>query len=134
MAMELLFRTLDSNGKLGAIFKDGLLATAKVLANALNHFGMHSLVEDNLAFINIDEEFLLDYMIFSIPKERFVLEILEDVAINDKAIKRVIELKRAGYMLALDDVHCDDGFIERFTPILPYIDYIKIRCYFNKRK
>ena len=125
-AYELLFRALDSGGKLRAIFKDELLATAKVLVNALNHFGMHSLVHDNLAFVNIDQEFLLDPMILSIPKDRFVLEILEDTVVDEKTIERIRQLKEIGYRLALDDVHCNDGFIEKFTPIFPYIDVLKL--------
>jgi len=123
---ELLFRALDADGKLKALFKDELLATAKVLVNALNHFGMHSLVEDNLAFINVDQEFLLDPIIFSIPKEQFVLEILEDTDINERTVARIKKLKEVGYRLALDDAHCSDGFIERFSPILPYIDILKL--------
>lgn len=123
---ELLFRALDSDGKLKALFKDELLATAKVLVNALNHFGMHSLVEDNLAFVNVDQEFLLDPIIFNIPKEQFILEILEDTDINEKTIERVRKLKEIGYRLALDDVHCSDGFIEKFLPIFPYIDILKL--------
>ena len=123
---ELLFRALDSSGKLKAIFKDELLATAKVLVNALNHFGMHSLVDDRWAFVNIDEEFLLDPIIFNIPKERFILEILEDTDITERTISRIKKLNEMGYRLAIDDVHCNDGFIERFTPIFPYIDVLKL--------
>ena len=123
---ELLFRASDEDGKLKAIFQDELLATAKVLVNALNHFGMTSLVEDNLAFINIDQEFLLDPIVFSIPKERFVLEILEDMTVNEKTIARVRQLHELGYKLALDDVHCNNEFIERFTPIFPYLDVLKL--------
>jgi len=123
---ELLFRTLDSSGKLKAIFKDELLATAKVLVNALNHFGMHSLVDGNLAFVNIDEEFLLDPIVFSIPKNIFVLEILETTSINERTIERIKKLKEMGYRLAIDDVHCSDGFIERFNPIFPYVDVLKL--------
>lgn len=123
---ELLFRALDHSGNLQALFEDELLATAKVLVNALNHFGMTSLVEDNLAFVNIDQEFLLDPIIFSIPKERFVLEILESTVINDKTIARVKKLKDLGYKFALDDVHCNDDFIENFTPIFPYLDVLKL--------
>lgn len=123
---ELLFRTVDSSGDLKAVFKDDLLATAKVLVNALNHFGINSLVNNNIAFVNMDQEFLLDPMIFSIPKERFILEILENTVIDEKTIKRVVELKNLGYKFALDDVHCNDGFIERFSPIFPYIDILKL--------
>ncbi len=123
---ELLFRALDDTGQLKAVFKDELLATAKVLVNALNHFGMHSLVDDNLAFVNIDQEFLLDPIILNIPKERFVLEILEDIVVDERTINRIKQLKEIGYYFALDDAHCNDGFIERFTPIFPYMDILKL--------
>lgn len=123
---ELLFRAVDHEGKLKALFKDELLATAKVLVNALNHFGMTSLVDDNLAFINIDQEFLLDPIVFSIPKERFVLELLETIVINERTIERIKKLKDLGYKIALDDVHCNNNFIENFTPIFPYIDILKL--------
>ncbi len=123
---ELLFRAFDRDGKLKAIFKDELLATAKVLVNALNHFGMNSLVDENVAFINIDQEFLLDTLIFSIPKDRFILEILENTDVNENTVNRIKKLKEMGYRLALDDVHCSNGFIEKFTPIFPYIDVLKL--------
>ena len=122
---ELLFRALDC-GTLKAVFEDELLATAKVLVNALNHFGIHTLVDDNLAFINIDQEFLLDPIVFTIPKERFVLEILENTIMCEKTINRIKKLKDMGYSLALDDAHCSDSFIERFTPIFAYIDILKL--------
>ena len=123
---ELLFRDADIDGQLKALFHDELLATAKVLVNALNHFGMTSLVDDNLAFINLDEEFILDPIVFSIPKERFVLEILENVTLNEKTIARIRQLHDLGYKLALDDVHCNDDFIENFLPIFPYLDIVKL--------
>ena len=122
---ELLFRALDC-GTFKAVFEDELLATAKVLVNALNHFGIHTLVDDNLAFINIDQEFLLDPIVFTIPKERFVLEILENTIICEKTINRIKKLKDMGYSLALDDAHCSDSFIQRFTPIFAYIDILKL--------
>jgi len=123
---ELLFRGLDHKGKVKALFNDELLATAKVLVNALNHFGMTSLVDNNLACINIDQEFLLDPMVFSIPKDRFILEILETTVINEKTISRIKKLKELGYKLALDDAHCNDDFIKTFTPIFPYLDILKL--------
>jgi EAL and modified HD-GYP domain-containing signal transduction protein len=121
---ELFFRALDG-GKLKAILKDELLETAKVLVEALNHFGMHSLIDDTLAFVNIDQELLLDSLIFTIPKECFVLEISEDTDINEKTIERIKKLKDLGYSLALDDVSCSDDFIEKFTSIFAYIDILK---------
>lgn len=81
-AYELLFRTLTKDGTIAPLIDNQVTATAKVLVNALNHFGMSSLVGDRLAFVNISQDFLLDDLIFNIPKEKFVLEILEHTHIT----------------------------------------------------
>lgn len=123
---ELLFRMKDDDGVVKTLFDDELLATAKVLVNALNHFGVQSLVNGAYAFINIDQEFLMDQLIYSIPKEQFVLEILESTEINDTIVEKIIKLKSMGYRFALDDVlNCAD-FISKFEPIFPYLDILKL--------
>jgi len=125
-AYELLFRALDTDGKIKPLVDDEVVATSKVLVNALNHFGVNSLVGDSLAFVNISKEFLLDDMIFSIPKDRFVLEILEHTQVDEDVINRIKELKDRGYKIALDDVVFTDECMEEFTPIFKYLDFMKI--------
>ncbi len=125
-AYELLFRSVQEDGSILPIFEDNLLATTRVLVNTLNHIGINNLVGLHKAFINIDEEMLMDNMIMTIPKERFVIELLETMTITDSLIQRIKELKDAGYHFALDDAHCDPGFLENFTPVFPYIDILKL--------
>lgn len=125
-AYELLFRMKDNDGKVKTLFDDDLLATTKVLVNALNHFGIHSLVNDSYAFINVDEEFLMDQLVYSIPQEKFVLEILETTSINDVIVEKIKKLKEMGYRFALDDVTNNSEFIEKFEPIFPYLDVVKL--------
>ncbi len=93
-AYELLFRMRDDDGEIKTLFDDDLLATAKVLVNALNHFGIKSLVNDSYAFLNIDQEFLMDQLIYAIPQEKFVLEILETTIINDVVIDKIKKTQR----------------------------------------
>ena len=50
------------------------------------------LAKNNKAFVNIDEEMLMDSMITTIPKERFVIELLEDIKITDPLIQRIIDI------------------------------------------
>jgi EAL and modified HD-GYP domain-containing signal transduction protein len=126
VAFELLFRSIQKDGSILPIFEDNLLATTRVLVNTMNHIGLNNLVQDKQAFVNIDEEMLLDNMITTIPKERFVLEILETVQITPTLVARIQELKDAGYTLALDDAHCDASFIDNFSPIFPFIDILKL--------
>ena len=123
---ELLFRSVQEDGSILSIFDDNLLATSRVLVNTLNHIGIKNLVGDQKAFINIDVKMLMDSMITTVPKERFVLELLETIIVDDKVIERIKELKKMGYTLALDDAHCAKEFLENFQPIFPYIDILKL--------
>ena len=123
---ELLFRSLHEDGSIMPGFDDDMLATTRVVVNALNHIGMKDLVGEHFAFINIDEELLLDDIIFTIPKDRFILELLEHIEIHEETLARIIELKKMGYILALDDAHCAPKFIEQFQQIFPYLDILKL--------
>jgi len=123
---ELLFRSLQDDGSLKPAFDDEMLATTRVVVNALNHIGLQKLVGENYAFINIDEELLLDDILLTIPKDRFILELLEHIEMRDEVFERILELKKQGYILALDDAHCDPNFIEKFQRIFPYIDILKL--------
>jgi len=123
-AYELLFRSSPSQAF--DTIKDDRAATAQVLVNTLNYVDLKSIIGEAFAFINIDESLLLDDMVFSIPKEQFVLEILETVVMTQDIIKRVCELKELGYRFALDDVDCSKEYIKNFQPIFKYIDILKL--------
>lgn len=123
-AYELLYRTSLEHAF--APIEDDRSATAQVLVNTLNLMGLKNILGSAFAFININEELLMDEMLFSIPKEQFVLEILETVIINDQIIERIIELKRHGYRFALDDADCSKEYILNFQPIFEHIDILKL--------
>lgn len=126
-AYELLFRDLKQT-KIDQ--KDAPIsnndATVRVVSNALNQFGIDTLIDDKFAFINADEEFILNDTILSIPHSRFVIEILEHVTITPKLIERIEFLKDKGYTFALDDATFDQAFIDNFSLVFPYIDTLKI--------
>ena len=105
---------------------DDRAATAQVLVNSLNFIGLENILGKAFAFINIDESILMDDMIFSIPKDKFVLEILETVIITDDVIERIVELREQGYRFALDDVDCSKEYIVNFQPVFKYIDILKL--------
>jgi EAL and modified HD-GYP domain-containing signal transduction protein len=99
-AYELLFRG-DMPGD-GRAF-DGNYATANVIANALTEFEFEGVVGPHQAFINFTEELLQDDTALLLPKDRVVLEILEDVNVTRKLIKAAAALAAQGYHIALDD-------------------------------
>jgi len=123
-AYELLYRSSLEQGF--SPIEDDRSATAQVLVNSLNLIGLKNILGNALAFINIDEQFLMDEMVFSVPKDVFVLEILETVIINEAVIERIKELKSKGYSFALDDADCSKEYILNFQPVFEYIDILKL--------
>ncbi|MBE0499167.1 MAG: EAL domain-containing protein [Campylobacterales bacterium] len=104
---------------------DKRLATAFVLVNALNQMGLRSLVGDAMVFINIDAKFLLTDIIYTIPKERFVLELNEDIQISQKEYECIKALHKSGYTFALDNARLDQAYSDNIRRVLPYVAYVK---------
>ncbi len=119
---ELYYRNDDQEMTL----PDKRLATASVLVNALNQMGLHSLVGSSKAFINIDAKILLTDIIYTIPKDRFILELNEDIQINQKEYECIKALHTEGYVFALDNVNFTQSHLDNITRVLPNVDYIKI--------
>ncbi|MCW8838383.1 MAG: EAL domain-containing protein, partial [Thiovulaceae bacterium] len=123
---ELLFRSIENDGLESAQFGDGTIASTRVAVNTLNHIGLDKVVGDELAFINIDSDLILTDAILSVPKDRFVLELLETISITEAMLERIKELKKLGFKFALDDVSCSEEFLNNFRPIFPYLYILKL--------
>jgi len=118
-AYELLFRSgLDNMFK----HPDPDQATAKVITNAFSLFNISTLTEGKRAFINVTRDTLLKEYLFLLPKEFIVAEILETIDPDSEVIDACQKLKRAGYLLALDDFVYDD----RYAPLMDLTDFIKV--------
>ncbi len=118
---ELFYRNDDQEMSLS----DRRLATASVLVNTLNQIGLNTLVGLSKAFINIDAKILLTDLIYTIPKERFVLELSEEIQINQKEFECIKALYREGYSFVLDNVNCNQEYLKNITRVLPYVEYVK---------
>jgi EAL and modified HD-GYP domain-containing signal transduction protein len=121
---ELLFR--DDSYHNVAIIKDAFGAITTTLFNVLSRFGVSDLIGEKYGFINLNREFLLSEFVELIPKDNFVLEILENTKVDDLVLNRICELKSRGYKFALDDFVFDASYIENFKPLLDKVQYIKV--------
>lgn len=101
VAFELLFRSGHTNS---AGVLDDVHATASVIANALGTMGVKQVLGEHIAFINFSADLLLSDVVQLLPPDRVVLEVLETVRIDDKLTRRLLELKKLGFKLALDDI------------------------------
>ena len=118
---ELYYRRDDQQMTL----PDKRLATASVLVNTLNQMGLQTLVGSSKAFINIDAKILLTDIIYTIPKERFVLELNEDIQINQKESECIKAMHKDGYAFALDNVTFDETHMDNIKRVLDNVDYVK---------
>lgn len=120
VAYELLFRTADGAG-LDAT-TDGVGASLAVVSSALLDMGTKWLLGEKLAFVNMGAATLLSELPAILPKDRVVIEILEEVEATPQVLERVRELRDAGYRFALDDY--DDR--PQVRPLLPLCAYVKL--------
>lgn len=118
VAYELLFR---SGQKLTSGVTDDMLATATVIINTISQFGIDNVLGRHDGFINVSYELLMSDMLELLPRERMVLELLETVEIDDRAVQRCHELKAKGFRLALDDFEYDASY----DPLFEIVDIIK---------
>jgi c-di-GMP-related signal transduction protein len=118
-AYELLFRSGLKNA-FGGMDPDR--ASIKVIADSFLRFGLQRLTGGKRAFINFTRDTLVKGYATLLPKDSIVVEILEDVEQDPEVFDACRELKQRGYLIALDDVICDDWD----NPLLGFADIIKV--------
>ena len=118
-AYELLFRSEQSNA---ADITDGDKATSDVIVNAFLEIGLDNIVNKRKAFINLTRSFFVNHQTISLPKDRVVLELLEDIEADDEVIEGVMRLSEQGYTIALDDFI----YHESLKPLVKLANLIKI--------
>jgi len=118
-AYELLFRTADMNA---ADITDGDQATSNVIINTFLELGLDNIVSNHLAFINLTRSFFVNEHSISLPKDRVVLELLEDIEADDEVVAGVKRLSDQGYTIALDDFI----YHESLKPLVKLANIIKI--------
>ena len=116
---ELLFRSAEIDH---AVFESYSHASSSVISLALASFGINEVLGGKLGFINIHHELLFSEMLELLPIGQTVLELLETILIDDEVSERCRELKKKGFLLALDDHEYD----ESNTDIYYIVNIIKI--------
>ncbi|MFC1235269.1 EAL and HDOD domain-containing protein [Vibrio sp. F74] len=116
-AYELLFRDgsknafpqIDADQATGRIMLDQFFST------------QCPAIGDKIGFINFPYNSLISLAPLLLPKEKIVVEILEDCSPTDELYAAIVRLKSEGYCIALDD------FIPspEWRRFLPHIDIIK---------
>jgi EAL and modified HD-GYP domain-containing signal transduction protein len=115
---ELLFRSGLENFFSGT---DGDAATCNTIDFSLL-FGAASLTSGHPAFINCTRSVLLRDLITLLPRDRVVIEVLENVLADEETLAACDRLRRAGYLIALDDYVPTADTVR----LLPFADIVKV--------
>jgi EAL and modified HD-GYP domain-containing signal transduction protein len=115
---ELLFRAGPNSS---AFSGDGSMATRTVLDNTLI-FGMDKLTGGLPAFVNCTQEAIEDRLVLVLPAAGTVLELLETLNPTPELWQACVDLKKAGYRLALDDF----VWTSEWHRFLSLADYVKV--------
>ena len=96
-------------------------AAASAVDNVLL-FGLDRLTHGHRAFLNCTREFLVRDYPSILSKHRIVVELLETIRLDAEVIEACRRLKRAGYLIALDDFRD----IPEWQPLVALADFIKV--------
>ncbi len=100
---------------------DGELASRSTLNTSLL-MGLDVLSDGRRAFINCTRDVLLKDYITLLPPQQVAVEVLESVAADDLVVAACRDLKKRGYVIALDDFTPDDPR----EPLISVADIIKV--------
>jgi c-di-GMP phosphodiesterase len=116
---ELLFRgkDFDLTNK-----TEATQATNQIITDSILELGLNNLVGTHKAFINFTAQNLLEKTPLSLPKDRVVIEVLENVAVDLRIISNLREFSQQGYTIALDDFI----FSDEWQPLVEFVDIIKL--------
>ena len=116
---ELLFRDLGTEQ---CVFGNADEATSRVIFNFIVEIGLDRLVGPSKAFINFTRDFMMGMNSGLLPRDRVVLEILEDSIPDPDFLASLAALKARGFQFAIDDFK----FQEQLMPFLPFCSFIKV--------
>lgn len=101
-------------------------ATATLINNVQSSFGIDKIIGKRLGFVRIDHQFIFHELFDLLPKERIVYALLEESVIDQSLYESLKKLAMEGYCFALNDFSFSSENIEKFSPLFPYLKYIKI--------
>jgi c-di-GMP phosphodiesterase len=117
---ELLYRAAGAATAAGADARTMTMGSLQ----ALVEMGLENIVGAHKAFYNADFS-VLDFSIFeTLSKEQIVIEILEQTEPTPENLALAAELKKKGYVLALDDY----AFQPHLEPFLEFVEIVKLEC------
>lgn len=101
-------------------------ATATLINNLQSSFGIDRILGRRIGLIRVDHRFVFHGLLSLLPKERVIYALLEESIVDEVLCAQLEQLKNQGYRFALNDFAFTAENVEKFAPILPYLECIKI--------
>ena len=118
-AYELLYR---GHGEWNLDNTEGSRATSSLLSSTFLTEGIDKITGSKPCFVNFTQELLLKNIHSAFPKNRLVVEILEDVEPTAEVVAACQQIVDQGYTLALDDF----VYKPKFDPLVKLASIIKV--------
>ncbi|MDP3291386.1 MAG: HDOD domain-containing protein [Sulfuricurvum sp.] len=100
---------------------------APLIASVINTFCIHNVLGDVQGFIKIDDTFLMSGIIYSVPKQLFILSLPDSITLNHESYERLVELHGLGYCFALHDIsYIQAKTLKKLSPLFPLLSYLKV--------
>ena len=123
-AYELLFK--DCSDKDTGL-SDSVKGTSQLIMSSITSPELDKLLgKRSLGFVNIDEVTLTKGILDVLDKDRFVLNILENIKLNDNIINKIIQYKKRGFLVSLERFDSSADMINKFVRLFNFIDIIKM--------
>jgi EAL and modified HD-GYP domain-containing signal transduction protein len=100
---------------------DGDIATSNLISNLFFPFEFNEILGCKPGLINFTQKLILQNLPLLLPKEKFIIEVLEDVEPEEDVISALELIKDKGYMIALDDF----VYHNKFDPMIKLSRIIK---------
>lgn len=123
-AYELLFKDA-SNAPTG--ISSSIKGTSQLIISSISSKELDELLgSKTVAFVNVDEEAFLKGILDVLDKDRFILNILEDIKLTEKVLAKIIQYRKRGFRLSLEHFDSSAQMIIKFKSLFNYIDIIKM--------
>ena len=123
-AYELIFKNeSDEAQSLSGAVKE----TAKLIMSSIGSSEIQKLLgKKTLAYVNVEEGALLKDLLDVLDKDRFILNILGDIDLSEKVIAKIVQYRKRGFRLSLENFDSSTEMILKFQRLFNYIDIIKM--------
>lgn len=102
-------------------------SVSTLISTLLNTYGVKNILGERPGFIQIDHTVLLSDMVESIPKEHFILSIIDSTVLDKQVYHKITQLHDEGHQLALHDITLNSiPKLKKLKHLFPYISYLKI--------